>query len=502
MVPIRNPARLQAAFNWNFDLTSHPLAPPTMKYVPLYILTSWLSLLSCEPAFLDRTPISDLTEGNFFQTGADAEAGLIAAYDAFQSEYYIFDQFTNGDVISDNCYAGGDNPNNFQLDEFTTTALNANVERDWRYLYEAISRANAVLDNVGQIVAPDLAESRQAEILGEAAFLRAYHYFQLVNLYGGVPLVLEKVNSTDPAVIFQPRATVEEVYNSLIKDLEFALERVNATGVNPERINRGTVEAMLAKAYAHQPTPNWERVDQYAGSVVNSGQYALLPSYDFLWDGQHENSAEAILEVPYLGGTNEANWGPQLFLPPSLTGDGWRKFNTPANDLLDAFAAAGDNVRLNASVLFENNLPWSDPAFPNGRIPFPFKLRKADGWSSGSNVILLRLADILLLQAEAKVELGQVAAAQTLLNQVRDRVGLAPITESDATRLRTIIATERRLELAFEGHRWFDLKRTGKAVETMNALGKGYNVSAEKLLLPLPQSELDRNPLLEQNPSY
>lgn len=472
-----------------------------MKANILLCLMTLSVVAGCNGSFLEREPISDLTEGNFFKTGADAEAALVAAYDALQSEYYIFDYFINGDVVADNCYAGGDNPNNFQLDEFTTTTTNLNVQRDWAYLYEAISRANAVLDNVEQIEAPDLSDRRKSEILGEAAFLRAFHYFQLVNLWGGVPLVLQKVNSTDPEVIYQPRATVEEVYNSIKADLEFALSRVTGPSeASAGQIHRGTVNAMLAKAFAQQPNPDWQQVNNYAEAVVSSGEFSLLPSYAFLWDGQHENSSESLLEVQYIGGTNEANWGPQLLLPPSLTGDNWRKFNTPANDLLAAYTAAGDNVRQNASVLFERNLPWTDPNYPDGRIPFPFKLRKADGWSSPSNVILLRLADIMLLQAEAKTALNQPEAARALLNQVRARVNLPPVTASTAEALREAIARERRLELAFEGHRWFDLKRTGTTVATMNALG--YNITEDKLLFPIPQNEMDRNPRLVQNPSY
>lgn len=473
-----------------------------MKKYHVFLPIVLIVLMGCNSSFLDRTPISELAEGNFFQTGADAEAALVAAYDALQSEYYIFDHFTNGDVISDNCYAGGDNPNNFQLDEFTTTAVNGNVERDWRYLYEGISRANAVLDNVGQISSPDLSEARKNEILGEAAFLRAFHYFQLVQLYGGVPLVLEKVNSTDPEVVFQPRSSEDEVFESIITDLEFALMSVSEDLSNAEKINQGTVNSFLAKAHAHKPNPDWAQVDSYAEAAVSNPAFELLPSFVQLWDGRQENSAEAILVVPFLGGTNEANWGPQLFLPPSISGDSWRKFNTPSNDLVDAYNKAGDEVRLNASILFENNLPWNDPNYPGGNVPFPFKLRKADGWSSGNDIILLRLADIMLLQAEAKVELGQLDAAKNLLNKVRARVKLPDVTSNSAGELREAIALERRLELAFEGHRWFDLKRTGRAVETMNALGLDYSVTEDKLLWPIPQNEMDRNPELIQNPSY
>lgn len=461
-----------------------------------------LVFTSCSD-FLEREPISDLAEENFFQTGADAEAALIAAYDALQSEYYIFDRFTNGDVISDNCYAGGDNPNNFQLDEFTVTPTNLNVERDWGYLYEAISRANAVLDNVVDIESPDLTDERKNQVLGEAAFLRAYHYFQLVNLYGEVPLVLNKVNSTDPDVVFQPKVDVATIYDAIIDDLLYAEERLPTSYERQkQRATKGAAQAMLAKAHAHRPNPDWSSVKAYAEAVINSGTYQLLSDYDRLWQPNNENSEESILEVQFIGGTNEANWGPQLWLPTSLTNDSWRKFNTPSNDLLAAFDAEGDAVRRQASILMEGGLAWQDPDYPSGVIPFPFKQRIASGWSSPNNYILLRLADIILLLAEAENELGNIGPAAAALNQVRSRVNLADTQADNQQDLRAAIQNERRLELAFEGHRWFDLKRTGTAITIMNALDRGYDVQPYELRWPIPQSELDRNPNLTQNEGY
>lgn len=457
----------------------------------------------CVEEFLTREPISDLTEGNFFQTGADAEAALVAAYDSFQNEFYIFDRFTNGDVISDNCYAGGDNPNNFQLDQFTLVPTNANVERDWSYLYEGISRASAVLDNIGDIESPDFTNERREEMLGEASFLRAMHYFHLVNLYGGVPLVLQKVNSTDPEEVNVPRSTEAEVYEGIISDLRFALSRVpEEYPGDDQRVTKGAVNALLAKAYTHQPTPDWANVKIHADAVINSGRYSLLPIFRDLWNGQNENSAESLFEVQYIGGTNEANWGPQLWLPPSITNDNWRKFNTPSKDLIAAFNEENDNIRLGGSIIFENNLPWQDPDYPSGNIPFPYKQNLANGWSSPNNLILLRLADIILLAAEAETELNNLGAAADLLNQVRERVNLPAFTTGNIDEMRDKIATERRLELAFEGHRWYDLKRIGKAVEVMNNLNRDYNVTATHLLWPIPQAEMDRNPTLEQNPGF
>jgi starch-binding outer membrane protein, SusD/RagB family len=473
------------------------------KLIYISGLTLVLFAGGCAKEFLDREPISELTEGNFFKTRADAEAALVAAYDALQSEYYIFDRFINGDVIADNCYAGGDNPNNFQLDEFKVTPINQNVERDWRYLYEGISRASAVLDNVANMTSSDLSEARKQEILGEAAALRAMHYFQLVNLWGGVPLVLKKVNSTDPREVNLPRASVQEVYNAIITDLEFALSRVSASYPQGEqRITIAAVHAMLAKAFAHQPTPNWSQVLVHTTAITDNLTYQLTNTFDQLWDGQNENSRESIFEVQYIGGTNEANWGPQLWLPPNLTGDNWRKFNTPSNNLIAAFDAAGDVVRKNSSITFRSNLPWSDPKFPSGSIPFPFKQRLANGWSSPNNFILLRLADVILLQAEAKNEQNDLDGARTDLNSIRTRVNLPATNASNKDEMRDAIMLERRLELAFEGHRWFDLKRSGKAVAAMNAINSNYQVDENKLLWPIPQTEMDRNPNLVQNSGY
>ncbi len=466
------------------------------------LLILGLAAQSCS-SLLDKAPLSDLTSGNFLQQGVDAEAVLAGAYDMLQSEYYIFDLFTNGDVISDNCYAGGDNPNNFQLDQFRVTTTNGNVQRDWGYLYEGISRANAVLDNVPDLVDPTFSDTRKAQVLSEASFLRAYHYFHLVNLWGGVPLVKHVVTSTDPDIVQQPRATVDEVYAFIISDLEFAAQNLPLSFPGQAgRATKGAANALLAKVYAHQPNPDWTKVSAACDAVISSSQYELLASFDKLWDGTANNSKESIFEIQFIGSSPESNWGVQLYMPPSLSGDGWRKFNTPANDLVNAYLAEGDSVRYKSSIFWEGNLPWQDENYPGGLVPFPNKQRKPSSWSSPAHIMVLRYADVLLLKAEALNELNQTATAIGFLNQVRSRVSLPNTTASAQADMRAAVAKERRLELAFEGHRWFDLKRTGTAIEVMNALGFSYQVDANKLLWPLPQREMDANPNLVQNNGY
>ena len=186
----------------------------------------------------------------------------------------------------------------------------------------------------------------------------------------------------------------------------------------------------------------------------------------------------------------------------------WKKFNIPSNDLVKAFDDENDMIRKNSSIHFVNVTgKWSDANWPASSYPFLNKYRIIT-WPSPQNYILLRLADILLLKAEALNELGDVTGAAQLVNQVRNRVDLPNTTASTQEAMRLAIEKERRLELAFEGHRWFDLKRTGRAIEVINnTIGPdgnkiGYNLTPNRLLWPIPQSELDKNELLTQNPGY
>jgi hypothetical protein len=338
--------------------------------------------------------------------------------------------------------------------------------------------------------------------LGEASFIRAFHYFQLVNLFGEVPLILHKVTSTDPSVIYQPRSSVTTIFDAIIADLKFAADRLPVQHPQgKQRATKGACFAMLARTYAQKPNPEWSLVLQYSQDVTSSTAYKLLTDYDYLWDGKHKNSTESIFEIQFINSGEQANWGPMLWLPPSMNPSSWKKFNTPSNNLIAAFNAAGDTVRFKSSILFETKIPWKDSHYPNDTLPFPFKQRTASAGRSDNN-ILIRLADIILLQAEAKNELGNTSGAKEDLNLIRTRALLPNTAANSQPELKEAIANERRLELAFEGLRWFDLKRSGNAITTMNNLGLNYNLSAKGLLLPIPQVELDRNPKLTQNPGY
>lgn len=453
--------------------------------------------------FLTTSPESYMTPEEFLNSRSWAEASLTGVYKTFHSEYYQFDMFVNGDVTADLAYAGGDNNANFEIDDLAVTPTNGNVARDWRYLYEAIGVANVFLGKIDSIQDENFSQVDRDRLKGEVTFIRAVHYFNLVRLWGGVPLVLK---ADDQGSSSLPRATVDQVYDQIITDLKYSAEKLPVTSSYKGRLRKAAAHGLLAKVYATVANKDYTKVLQYCDSVLADGQYSLVPGYGDLFDGGHENTTESLFEIQFEANV-AGNWGVQLFLPPSLTQDGWKKFNTPSKELVEAYDEEGDLIRKNAGILFENVSTYSDDIW-GSLMPFSYKLKQANAWNSSNNIIYLRLADIILLKAEALNEAGNLIGAATELNKIRARVNLLPKTPATLEAMRLAIEKERMLELALEGHRWFDLKRTGRALEVMRAAGtrrpnQTYSyIDANDLLWPIPQSERDKNPALTQNPGY
>ena len=474
-------------------------------------------VMSCKK-FLDKKPLSQGyntggagSDSLLLKTAADAENAIRSVYSEMKNgsgELYFLDYYVNGDAQSDNAYAGGDNPANFAIDKFIIDATNSNVSRDWGHYYTLISNCNNVLNNVPKVTDPGLSAARKNEIIGEASFLRAFFYFDLVRLWGDVPLVLKQVTSISSSnlpqiypLLYPARTTKDSIYLQIIADLQTAISQAPANSGPTKFIGtKGAANALMAKVYATILPHDWNKVKQYCDAVIAAG-YSLLPNYDYLWDGAHENSAEAIFEIDCTDWGTGGDWGPFIIL-----GTDWKKFNTPTNDLVNLFNAEGDNVRKNSSITFADVTGfWTDTYWPAANYPFINKYRD---FSGGQNQILIRLADIILLKAEALIELNDLTTAKTLINQIRSRVGLANTTATTQSDLRLAVEKERRLELAFEGIRWYDLVRTGRAIPVMNAqkdgngASLGYNLTQNKLLWPIPQAERDKNVNLTQNPGY
>ena len=475
-----------------------------------------LTIFSCGK-FLDIKPVSQgiaienkSSDSILFKSASDAEAALTATYSDFRNEYFELDYFVNGDAQSDDAYAGADNPANFQIDDYELDALNSNVSRDWADLYSTIGKANTVINNVNSVTDPELTADRKKAMISEASFIRALMYFQLVQLWGDVPLQLKEVQSISAGnlsqiypLLFPPRKPMSEVYQQIITDLETALANVKTTASNKNIVTTGAVNYLLAMVYATIEPHDYTKVLKYCNDVI-AGPYSLLPKYSQLWDNNHENSPESIFEINYDGTSSSGNWGVSMF-----QGMDWKKFDIPSNDLVQAFESEGDTVRENASILFlDVTGHWSDTHWPQTHYPFVNKYR-ALTQPSPQNYIFYRLADILLLKAEALNETGDITGAAALVNQIRSRVNLPNTTAATQDAMRLAIEKERRLELAFEGHRWYDLKRTGRAIAVINAVtnfGAGvtmsYTLTQDKLIWPIPQSEMDKNSYLTQNPGY
>ncbi|WP_225876827.1 RagB/SusD family nutrient uptake outer membrane protein [Flavobacterium muglaense] len=459
--------------------------------------------------YLDTEPITEeatsLNNGIVIQDAAAAESRMNAVYGTFGSGYWQLDYFLIGDGQSDNAYMGADNPAIFQYETYQMLSTNSQMKGDWNDLYNNINTCNIVINYVDQ--ATDLSTTRKNEMIGEASLIRALNHFQAVQLWGDCPIAKEAIFSISSAnfdsafnELFPARKPIDEVYAQIIADCQVAIEKAPAAS-NKFKANKMAANALLAKVYATMPNPDWTKVNQYCDVVIGGG-YTLLPTFDHLFDSAHEGNAESIWEINGDGWSSPIGaWSTFMFL-----GTDWKKFNAPSHTLIQSFTSNGDTQRLTSTVTREN-VGWSDAYWSSTNYPFAYKMRDTDG---KQNYYIARLADILLLKAEALASTGDVAGAMTQVNRVRARVGIAAITVATQSDAVNAILQERLMELAFEGDRWFDLKRMGKAIELLsqqkdgngNVLPFASNINQNRLLWPIPQDKLDANGQLVQNPGY
>lgn len=459
-----------------------------MMNIRFLILAAFTTLLfSCSEESLEVPVRNDLATENFFATQADANAAVIGAYDALQPDsYYGFDYYVFGDVRSDNSFAGGDNPNNFAIDNYTLRPTNEVTTRFFRQVYRAIGRTNAAIDGITAMDETVFEEGIQDLLLGEAHFLRALNYFNLVQFYGGVPIVTQATTSLEPADIQIPRNTEDQVIAQIIEDLQLAIGFLDGQNPDQGRANVGTAEALLAKVQLAEG--NLTDVLGLTESTMSRG-FSLVSNFDDLFNQQNNNNSEILFAIQYAG-AQEGNVFPELILPTPEASFDFIKFNTPTPNSEMQFE---DNDLRKASSLVERN-----------GILFVFKWRNGNAFNSADNSVVLRYADVLLMRAEALNLTGDNEGAVQLLNQIRSRAGLADYNGPMTTpAIDEAIFTERRVEFMFEGQRLFDLKRRGFET-TRQAIQAAKNVDIQEfqLLFPIPQGELDRNPQLVQNPGY
>jgi starch-binding outer membrane protein, SusD/RagB family len=485
-----------------------------MKKIIVTILVAG-SFSSCD--VLDQAPRTSVSPSNFYQTIDDAEAVLASAYDAFQGGdggYYGFRIHAVNEMTSDNCTTV--NPDVAELENLTWNSSSYTINQIFGQLYIAVNRANAVIAYVPGIDAAP--QERRDQIVGEAYFLRALHYFNLVQLFGDVPLRTEPSESGASEEVALPRNSVEEVYEQIVSDLlmaeQLTVETYNDGVIDRAHATRRTVNALQAKVYLTMQ--NWAEARTAAAKVLNGGY--TLPDFASLFPP--DNQDESIFEIQFAGADDGGFILPDLILPSPPASYSFAKFDIPTTELISyadtvndlRWSYTGENIFGGRNhVSFINNGPGGG----NDDGYFIFKWRNTNFFNSVDNFCVLRLADVILMYAEASnEELGPNADALEKLNDIRVRAGLDELTLTELSSkeaFRNEVDRQRRLELAFEGHRWFDLLR----YEAHEAAGGAHEVTAldiieqkrgsrdrNYLVLPIPINEINNNRSINQNPGY
>ncbi|MBT1703158.1 RagB/SusD family nutrient uptake outer membrane protein [Chryseosolibacter indicus] len=467
------------------------------------ILLTTVMLFSCND-YLDFEPENTLPGEEFFVNPEQAEQSIVAIYGYMRAwEMVGFAPMILQEITTDNTVKGsslGDAAyiNDFNFFNYTPDLFVINDY--WTGRYRGINLANQALSNIPKIT---MDESRKARLIAEAKFARALFYFDLVRAFGDISLPTTVENTFEESLLRRPKA---EAYALIIQDLKDAIA-VLPPQYGPGEIGRATVwsaRGLLAKVYLYQE--QWDLVLEQTSAIISSGQFGLLEDFYQVFRIENENSVESIFEIQAQAVAGNADLSNSQYSQVQgvrgTNGFGWG-FNIPTDDLANAFDAAGDTERKNATLLYkgvttpdgdriegvgENELEGITglPRY-NGKSYVPRKHQIA-GVTEGSeqNIRVLRYSEVLLIDAEAKVSKGDVGGAATSLNEVRKRASLSEITSPTLQD----IWNERRLELALENDRFFDLVRTGQAPAVLGPLGF---VAGKHEVFPIPQRAIDAN---------
>lgn len=489
-----------------------------MKKYILKSLTVALTLVfstSCTDEFVDIDPVYSLDSENYFNSESDYNNALIGAYDMLHSSYI---NVLMGEIASDNTLSGGeaatDTPGIQQVDEMTHTAVNANLKNLWDWMFAGVQRCNYILEFKDKT---DFANKNQ--VIAEARFLRAYYHFELVKWFGAIPLKGDKRFSLNDEKTI-PRSSVDDVYATIESDLIFAVQYLNPTAAQTGRATKGAAQALLGKAYLYQ--------NKFAASaaildqLIATNSYSLVANYNALFEHSGENGPESVFEIQYtdaqgadfgclqcsegnvaVGFNGIRNYNGPFF-------DGGYSFNVPTQEAYNSFEA-GDN-RKNVAILdieawaTANSATFGTGYKHTGFYNRKYLARKGDtnigdqNLTNPNNYRSIRYADVLLMAAEAHNRSGNDAKAKDYLNLVRRRAfgDTNHDITATGTALTDFIWNERRVELMGEGHRFFDLVRTGKAADKITGFTPNKNE-----IFPIPFEEIQfSNGNWQQNTGY
>lgn len=519
-----------------------------MKKIAIIIL-GILFATACSEDFISLDPPSNLSSSGFYKTQVDMNQAVLAAYGGLRS-LYNGTAYRLGEIRSDNTaysWLPGNPAYQMGIDEFATPLLpdNGYVEDCWDNCYRIILRANIVIGKAGD--AEFTNESLRTQYIAEAKFIRALMYFWLNRVFGGVDLnnqlsgVIKVETEINPTEAYElGRSSLEDIYNLIIEDLKFAEQYLPDSYPSSDkgRVTKGGATGLLGKVYMTMAGYPLNKGNEYYGlaiqkfeSVINNAQYSLVPDYKSLFDVSNKNTSEALFEVQYKKGS-----------PGGETGSPWNNSFAPRfsdKEVVLVGNKGGDNAPTgNMSSAYENGDPrkflsmkdgWRSEAtgaWQNDKYVCKYYDVATSGSDNGNNWIELRLADIYLLYAEAMVRTGgNKTTALTYLNKIRERARNStgdPNTPAPADLLKnylladfandgaflSAIEKERRVELAFENHRWFDLVRTGRAKDAMivEQSADGYPAFTwddKMLTYPIPMTVMQSNPgKIIQNKGY
>lgn len=490
------------------------------KYISKIIKGGFMALVlfgtnSCGDSYLEEVDRYSIDSESYFNSEDDYYNALIGAYDLLQSTYL---NVILGEIASDNTLCGGESATDVvswqQIDDMIHTPVNSELKNLWDWMYAGVNRANFILEF------EDKTDFEGKEIiLGEAHFLRAYYYFELVKWFGPVPLKETRFELGDETSI--PRSPVADVYALIEADLKYAIDNLNYTAPQVGRATKGSAQALLGKAYLYQE--KFSEAATVLNDLIEKGPYDLVSDYDTIFETEGENGIESVFEVQYsdaegagfdclqcsegnvaVGFNGVRNYSGPVF-------DSGFSFNVPTQDVVDAFED-GD-LRKDVAILDIENWAAQTGAtygigyehtgyFNRKYIPRQGDLNTGDqNLTNPNNYRAIRFADVLLMAAEA-YNRGNIddTKAQAFLNRVRARAfgdNNHNIT-STGTALTDAIAHERRVELVGEGHRFFDLVRTGKAAQSIDGF-----IAGKHEVFPIPFEEIQfSNGNWEQNPNY
>lgn len=480
-----------------------------------YIFITLFIMASCSDDFVDVESNAENSE-NFFNSEEDYQNALIAAYDLLQTTYL---SVMLGDIASDNTLAGGENANDVpgiqEIDDMIHTPINQQLRDIWQWMYAGVNRANYIMEFQDKT---DFAGKEG--VLAQTRFLRAYYYFELVKFFGDVPFAVDtRLQFGDQFSI--NRTPKEEIYLQMEQDLMFAADNLPYVQSQTGRITKGAAQAMLGKVYLYQD--KFTEAAAVLEDLIDNGPHDLITDYSTMFENDNENNIESVFEVQYtdvegagfgcfqcsegniaVGFNGIRNYNGPLF-------ESGFSFNVPTQDVVDEFEE-GD-MRLETAILdidawaAETGATFSTGFEHTGYFNRKYISRQGDlntgdaNLTNPNNYRAIRFADVLLMAAEALNRGGiSDSRAQMYLNRVRERAFGNSDNNVSATgsALTDAIYHERRVELVGEGHRFFDLVRTGRAASEINGFQSGKH---ELFPIPLIEIQLAGNQW-EQNPGY